>query len=387
MSTILPVILLIVAAVGLGGITLIFRKKQLHIWILSYIKSLIRKAPGIESSRPIHILFCLADHFEPYWNAADEETARRRVALWADNYPKLASRFLDADGKNPQHTFFYPSEEYRPEHLEKLALLCKKGFGEVEVHLHHDRDTSEGFRNNISAFIQELRTRHGLLPSRRGDGSIRYAFIHGNWALDNSRKDGRWCGVNNELQILRETGCYADLTLPSAPSDTQTAKINSIYYATDDPSRPKSHNTGHDVRVGGKDVGDLLMIQGPLTLNWRRRSSGIFPRIENGEIAWDNPPTAERVDMWVKQHIHVKGRPDWVFIKVHTHGAQEKNQIVLLGEHIEDMHRHLNDRYNDRKRYFLHYVTAREMYNIIKAAEAGKEGTPGEYRDYLLTLP
>lgn len=370
-----------------SGIGTIFYKKQIYLWFPAYLKGLFSRRPWRKEDELTHILFCLADHFEPYWNGADDETARRRVDAWIENYPKMVAKFIDADGKHPQHTFFYPQEEYCVEHLEKLASLCRKGFGEVEVHLHHDRDTSEGFRNNITAFIQELRSRHGLLPSCQGDGSIRYAFIHGNWALDNSRKDGRWCGVNNELQILRETGCYADFTMPSAPSDTQTAKINSIYYATDDPQRPKSHNTGHDVRAGGKEVGDLLMIQGPLALNWLRRSFGIFPRIENGEIAWDNPPTAGRVDMWVRQHIHVKGWPDWVFIKVHTHGAQEKNQIILLGKFMEEMHGYLNNRYNDRKNYLLHYVTAREIYNIIKAVEAGKEGNPGEYRDYLLTLP
>ena len=56
-------------------------------------------------------------------------------------------------------------------------------------------------------------------------GELRFAFIHGNWSLDNSRPDGRWCGLNNELILLRELGCYADFTLPSAPSDTQACVL------------------------------------------------------------------------------------------------------------------------------------------------------------------
>jgi len=47
----------------------------------------------------------------------------------------------------------------------------------------------------------------------------------------------------------------------------------------------------------------------------------------------------------------------------------------------------LERRYNDGVRYALHYVTARETYNIIKAAEAGKTGNPGEYRDFLVPPP
>jgi hypothetical protein len=43
--------------------------------------------------------------------------------------------------------------------------------------------------------------------------------------------------------------------------------------------------------------------------------------------------------------------------------------------------------YNDGTNYVLHYVTAREVYNIIKAAEAGMQGDPGQYRDYILPAP
>ena len=73
--------------------------------------------------------------------------------------------------------------------------------------------------------------------------------------------------MNNEIEILRETGCYADFTLPSAPSPTQTRKINSIYYAVDDPHRPKSHDWGIDVGSRTRAVRrGLMMIQGPLVL-------------------------------------------------------------------------------------------------------------------------
>src|SRR6202043_585670 len=101
----------------------------------------------------------------------------------------------------------------------------------------------------------------------RRTGEVAYGFVHGNWALDNSRPDGRWCGVNNELDILRQTGCYADFTLPSYPSPTQTRKINSIYYATDDPARPKSHDRGINVGSAPRPANSLMLIQGPLALN------------------------------------------------------------------------------------------------------------------------
>ena len=113
---------------------------------------------------------------------------------------------------------------------------------------------------------------------------------------------------------------------------------------------------------------------------------GIFPRIENGGITGANPPTEDRIGSWVNQKICVQGKPDWIFVKVHTHGAPEKNANALLGGQMEQMFSYLEDKYNDGKDHILHYVTAREMYNIVKAAEAGETGNPGMYRDYEIVL-
>lgn len=60
---------------------------------------------------------------------------------------------------------------------------------------------------------------------------------------------------------------------------------------------------------------------------------------------------------------------------------------TLLGEPVDAMHRYLETAYNDGERYVLHYVTSREVYNIIKAAEAGESGNPNLYRDYHLPPP
>ena len=60
---------------------------------------------------------------------------------------------------------------------------------------------------------------------------------------------------------------------------------------------------------------------------------------------------------------------------------------TLLGPKTDAMHAYLEDTYNDGVRHVLHYVTAREVYNIVKAAEAGKSGNPNQYRDYALAPP
>jgi hypothetical protein len=348
------------------------RARQMHLWLGAYVRQSLGRRPAW--STPTHIFVSVCDHYEPAGGDAPFEVQRQRVDEWVRRYPVLADRHRDWRGQRPQHTFFYPEEEYHPEHLDKLAELCRRGYGDVEVHLHHDKDTSQGFREKLLRFTKTLHDRHGLL--RRDDtGRITYAFIHGNWALDNSA-DGEACGVNDELVVLRETGCYADFTFPSAPDRTQPRTINSIYYATDDPNRPKSHDVGVPVAAGGRPCGDLLLIQGPLSLNWKSRKWGLLPRIENADLSGDNPPTADRVRSWVQRHIHVTGRPDWVFVKLHTHGAQERNMEALLGPAMDRMLDTFEAQYNDGEKFRTYYVTARQMYALVKAAEANGVADP-----------
>jgi len=60
---------------------------------------------------------------------------------------------------------------------------------------------------------------------------------------------------------------------------------------------------------------------------------------------------------------------------------------VLLGKPVDDMFSYLEAKYNDGERHQLHYVNSREMYNMIKAAEANESGSPHQFRDYILPKP
>jgi hypothetical protein len=356
-------------------------EKGIHVWGKNYVKFEIYKRFQQKPKSPVHIMFMFTDHYEPSWRKAIIEVEHQRVDDWVERYPVLASRHQDSDGKCPQHTWFFSFHEYRIEHLQKLSGLCYYGFGEIEVHLHHNHDTSEGTEEKLNK-CKELFSQHGGLITCEKDPRVTYGFIHGMFALDNSNP--KHCGVNDELQILRRTGCYADFTFPTSLKTCQSAKINSIYYATDDPEKPKSYNTGIDVEKGVKETGDLMIIQGSLSINWRFWPKFLYPYLDTGIITHDNPPVKKRIDLWIKDGVCVKGKPEWKFVKVYSHGTQEKTRDTLLGESMDKMHTYLRERYNDGSKYQLHYVTAREAYNIIKAAEAGMEGNPNDYRDYLI---
>jgi hypothetical protein len=329
--------------------------------------------------QPVTALICIADHYEPLRGGATTTMARERVARWVRGYPELALSFADSRGRPPQHTFFYPAEEYQPVLLDALAGICRQGLGDVEVHLHHDRDTSDGLREKLLTFAAALHDDHGLL-ARDDAGRISYGFIHGNWALDNSRPDGRWCGVNDEISVLLETGCYADFTMPSAPAPCQTRTINSIYYAHDDPARPKSHDVGTSAQVGVNAPRDaLLMIQGPLSLDWSRRKHGFLPAIENGELTGIRPPTLSRLANWLGASACVSGRPDLRFVKLHTHGAWEANTNMLLGEPMRAFHAALRAFADAHDWFRYYYVTARELAAAVHALERSPLCQPDEF--------
>jgi hypothetical protein len=341
------------------------RLSRACVWLPSLIRNLASQERTPDQDTDVY--FCFADHYEPGWRGADLSVQRNRVRTWLDRYPELARRHHDAEGRSPQHSFFFPAEEYQAEHLDALASLCHAGWGDVEVHLHHDHDTPARFREQLLEFAQILHGRHGLLRKNEA-GAIQYGFIHGNWVLNDYGRDGEGCGVNDETSILMETGCYADFTMPCAPHPAQCSKVNSIYY-TLPSSQPRAHDSGVDSQAGKATPRGLLMIQGPLNLNWSSRKWGVVPRIENADVSCYNPPRDVRIALWLSSNVHVIGAPQHVFIKVSTHGAQEANMDVLFSSGFENLWSGLERLSRMRLGYRLHYVTAFEMFRKVKEIE------------------
>jgi hypothetical protein len=356
--------------------------RALDLWLPGYLaKPRWLKPPGITD-----VVFAICDHFEPQHDS-DSAGALHRIARWSAEYPALISGFKDAGGFSPRHTFFFPVEQYNAEMLEALATLCRETGSELELHLHHSGDTADSLRAKLERGVAAL-AKHGALP-KDPSGKLRYGFIHGNWALAHSHPAGRHCGVPDELAVLAATGCYADFTMPSAPDRTQTKTVNRIYYASSN-GRPKPHDRGTPAQAKRSESdasrGELLLVQGPLGLNWSRRKWGILPRLENGEISGANPPRGDRLKLWLEAGVTVEGQPDWIFIKLHTHGGIPSNMKTLLGPSMPSFYRHLLEHYCEARGFRVHFATAREMVNMIHAAEDGHTGNAGYFRDYRYRL-
>lgn len=355
-----------VLALAAGSVLWLIQRRNMNLWLGEYWATRAKRRR--QTPLPGTIVYvCLADHFEPFGGGVDRIHGEARLQRWLTTYPVIAASHRDSLGRHPQHTFFYPLEDYDPATLDRLGALVRGGYGDIEVHYHHDGDTAESLAKALTGFSRVLHERHGLLRIEAGCPEPVYGFIHGNWALDNSRPDGRWCGVDNELDVLVGSGCRVDFTMPSAPSDTQTRKINSIYFARGRAGHRKSHDQGRDVAVGEwGQPGELLLVQGPLGLNWRSRKFGLVPRIENGEISADAPPSAVRARLWWRLAPRVRGAEQQVFIKLHTHGATDETSAALLGGGLQDLWSVLEAEFRDRPGCSLRYVTAWEMYATIR---------------------
>jgi hypothetical protein len=333
--------------------------RHAQIWGPGYLRQRVSRMTSGAVPPVKNIWVTMADHYEPRWLGADWRTAQQRVALWRAEWPAIAARCKrDLAGNSPRYTFFFPEEEYHPQLMEPLAQMVRQGIADVEIHIHHDGEGRENFIDRMTRFRDVLYREHGLL--RRRDGNLTFGFIHGNWALDNSLPDGHRCGLNDEIQILRDLGCYADFTMPSGDSPTQARLVNTIYFCTDDPDRPKSYDNGVPVTPGGEVEGDLLMIPGPIGIRWRDR---LLPRLETGEVAANNLATPYRVRRWVDLAPRIGSD---VFIKLFTHGAQEQNSSVLLRDGLESAFNMLVEEAS-RRNCALHFVSAWQMYLAVDA--------------------
>jgi hypothetical protein len=360
---------LLVATVGYGvAFTARAYIRQHHVFMADYLRwSAFGTAP-LFPSRQTHVFVLFADHFEPDYDA---DVTRQ----WTSRYVALAARHHDSVGRPPQHTFFYPGEQSFPPVMSALRAVAAAGLGEVELHFHHGYDTEQTLRDKLTASIDDFQ-RFGFLKTV--DGKTAFAFVHGNSGLDNSN-GAEMCGVNTEIRLLRQLGSFADFTFPSLFEDSQPTRVNSIYAVRDDDA-PKSYERRLPLTSLRDGRADLMIFEGPLifvpTLNVRQ----LMLHLEDGDIHGAEHASPSRADGWVRANVHVPERPDWVFVKLFAHGVSTPDDAeASLGDDFDATLSYLEREYNDGSRYVLHYITAREAYNLARAAAEGATGDPQGY--------
>jgi hypothetical protein len=324
---------------------------------------------------PIDVMVLVSDHFEPARRDGDRAAAES-VRSWCRTYEQIAGGVCDSDGVPPQHTWFYRMDYPNPGCLQALCESTFRGFGEVEFHLHHGHDTHDSFLGRLREGLRWA-GEYGAMLTAEARPQHRFGYVAGNSALDNGAGDDALSGCPTELAALREAGCYADFTFPALGSPSQPALTNALYYATEDGA-PRSQARGTPVEVGRPASGDLMIFQGPTVFNW---GDGY---VDDASVENSSPPHPRRLAPWLAGHVHVLGRPEWVFVKISTHAMQ--NRAAFLGPAMPALLEAMCAWWA-RPPFRLHFVTAREAFNIVKAAEAGKAGNAGDFRDFAIPRP
>lgn len=351
----------------------------------------ILQRPVFGAAEMQHVVVVVANHFEPSWSKnngfLDIDTQRRRLDDWHQKAKKIGDAVRDSDGTKFRHTNFFPAEQYDPRLLDTLAAMEREGLGETEIHLHHGvekPDTAENLRSQLIEFRDLLHEAHGCLSRFENDKTPRYAFVHGNLALGNSA-GGKFCGVDSELQILAETGCYADLTLPSAPDESQVPMLNQIYEAAGDFQKAVPHRTGNSLRARGEIEKLPIIFTGALVLDWSRRARGLpFPKLEDGALSNAQPADLDRFYRWKNANITVAGKPEWIFVKLYCHGFFDHDQDSCIGDRARRFFGEIVEHADKTGKLKIHFASAREAFNMIAAAVDNQIGTPHDFRNYKL---
>ena len=230
-----------------------------------------------------------------------------------------------------------PASSIAPHFLDALAELARGGFGEVEVHLHHDGDTATTLRADIADYLGKYAAARPPVARRRRAAALR---VHPRQLVPRQRAPRR-------PLVRRRRRDPAALSTPAATPTSRSRRrptSASRTSSTRSTGRPATWRARRAYEAGERArVGDAHARSPPHDRRAARARAApaLGVRIENGALTAAIRRRPRACATGSTQGIHVDGRPEWVFVKVHTHGAPEKNAASLLGDGGRALHRAL----------------------------------------------
>jgi hypothetical protein len=343
-----------------------------YSWMWQEVKGIAAAAVGRDArSAPVkHVVFLMTDHYEPGRGSQGTDTSE----VWLRRYRTAVDGLVDSYGRKFQYTWFYPYDHKNEKVMRQLNQLVADGYGEVEFHWHHNHDSEASFNLDLADAASWFSQFGAMVDSNTG--KFRFSFIHGNWALDNSAA-AKHCGVSTEISALKRAGGYADFTFSTLSTPAQPGYINKLMHVVDTPA-PKSYESGVEAHVGYRGS-DFLLVESPSAFD--------FPDLsfEVGALEAKSAYQRHRLNLWLENAPQVKGRDDVRFVRVYTHGITASETLFERGaitQIAQDLLRTAGEMH-----FKVHFVTAREAYNIIRAIEAGESGDPDLMRNFEIGVP
>lgn len=348
-------------------LTVLLYHKRVNTWVPQYMGRLVK---GHRRNGPIHLLVLIANIFDPYVGGASREEGCRRMVSWERRMAEIASRYRDSDGNPPQHTWFVPIAMKDTDCLFRISKMCFDGFGEIGIYIPPETN-HEAFHNKLKDSLQSISQFGGCVIHDKDKGRRNSFGVIGD---EN----------NSTIPFLPAEGCYADFTGPPIEG------IHGSYFSQIYHYLRYSENTSHIIdpslsiyRESSSPLG-LMMIPGSVGINWFDWSNLFFPNFETGSVCRRTLPYSLRTRLWIRSAAALPGRPDWIVIKLFTRGCEPANEEILLGKYTHRIYKEFERFARGGHPCYLHYVSGRELYNIIRAAESGCSGNPHMMRDWQL---
>jgi hypothetical protein len=316
---------------------------------------------------PRDIVVALMFVYEP---SVDSGGMRDLLKMFAS----LAAEHTDSDGRKFQLTFACPGRDTDSTTLYMLTDYCRRGLGEVEYLIPWDYSSEVSMRDELGQGLRFFNSR-GWMSTVGSE--IRFAVVGEGRGDERGGDDFR-----KQASVLSDLGCYADMSFPGARNSLQQSSVNTMFMVSSADYDP--YNESDELRAGRLGKGGLLVVEGPFLIDWTDWRFTLRPYVEDGYLSPETPPDPGRVDSWVRANVHVIGQPNWIFVKLTIGGLSNAASAQSLGHSFDQSLMYLEEVYNDSEMYRLHYVTAREMYNVAMAAQALQNGDAGLFRDYLI---
>jgi SAM-dependent methyltransferase len=301
------------------------------------------------------ICYFHTDHFEPWSKGINADTA-----LGVQEFAKKSktSRFAERSS-----LFYHTFLPYRLDHEiaalktpgldaivferrsaadndivhQVMAPLEMEGQHEIHIHIHHEsftRNTGEyggqlsrWVNAHSSAELDSLRLQKAIVLTKRliaadiGRPIDRWAFVHGNWALNAS--DPSICWIEDEIALLMRHGCFGDFTFPAGRGHCDPKSILEPYTCI-----PLSQPKGYDLPAAVP----------------KRISEGAPPLEAGRFFIWNSPIKADYssldyysdanrerfkepeacVKAWLERSVSIDRT---LFIKTHAHSLKWEYEI------------------------------------------------------------
>jgi 2-polyprenyl-3-methyl-5-hydroxy-6-metoxy-1,4-benzoquinol methylase len=351
------------------------------------------------------------DHFEPWSTSIDDASARavERMAQQARSspYARRLSLFynvfipyrLEGDGPIEAGDTRAPGDGVvfngRSAHQEKLTrevvrpLVTADGH-EMHLHVHHEfwtRNTSH-FDHPVSRWVNACSTPeadrarldlHFMLSKEAiareiGAPFERWAFIHGNWALNAS--DPLICHVTDEMAMIMRHGGFGDFSFPAGRSYCDpkletpfTCRPVDLWRAYDDP-RADPRPIGSNTRVLRPDR--FFIWNSPIK---SVHSSLDYYSAANRKLF----KTPERVvATWLSKSVRLDRK---LFIKTHAHSMKTEYRLAEPDSTIPHCHpdvvaifEHLA-RACDRAKIELRLQTVNEVVDLLSELDGSPKAS------------